>query len=181
MTSTPMEHSGMEHAGTPRTPSAAPNGGPAGWEQAAEMADRAGLEAGAKLGTARQGAATRMDTLAESARAASERLRGSELGPLSDYVDRMADGMQRFSGGLRERSGDELLQDVGRMARENPGLFVSSGIAIGFGLSRFAKAASPDRRSTQEMQDAGKAKNADDIVAVQMPSQRPIQRREICP
>lgn len=176
MTSTPMES-----AGPTRPSSAPPPGGPAAWEQAAGMADRAGLEAGARLGTARQGAATRMDTLAESARAASQRLRGSELDPLSSYIERMADGMQRMSGGLRERSGDELVQELGRLAREHPAVFLGGGVALGLGLSRFAKAASPQRRSTLEAQKATRKKNPDDIVAIQMPSQRPIPRREICP
>ena len=176
MSSTPMES-----AGTPR-PQPPPGGGSDGWENAASMADRAGLQAGEKLGTARQGAATRIDTLAESALAASERLRGSELGPLSNYVDRMADSMKRLSGGLRERSGDELVQELGRIARENPGLFVGGGVALGFGLTRFAKAHAPERRSQLEAEQGGRQKkNPEDIVAIEMPGQRPIPRREICP
>lgn len=176
MTSTPMGSAG------PTGPSSAPpGGGPAAWEQAAGIADRAGLEAGARLGTARQGAAMRMDTLAESARAASERLRGSELDPLSGYIERMAEGMQRLSGGLRERSGDELVHELGRMAREHPAMFLGGGVALGLGLSRFAKAASPQRRVELDAQKSARRKNPDDIVAIQMPSQRPIPRREICP
>ena len=174
MTSTPMES-----AGTSR-PQPPPGGGST-WENAAGMADRAGLQAGEKLGTARQGAATRIDTLADSARAASERLRGSELDPLSNYVDRMADSMKRLSGGLRERSGDELVQELGRLARENPGLFVSGGVALGFGLTRFAKAHAPQRRSELEAAHSRHKKNPEDIVAIEMPGQRPIPRREICP
>ena len=176
MTSTPMDS-----AGSSRPSSAPPPGGPAAWEQAAGMADRAGLEAGAKLGTARQGAATRMDTLADSARAASERLRGSELDPLSGYIERMADGMQRLSGGLRERSGDELVHELGRLAREHPAMFLSGGVALGMGLSRFAKAASPQRRSSLDAQKSARKKSPDDIVAIHMPAQRPLPRREIGP
>jgi hypothetical protein len=155
MTSATPDHG----AGSPGASQAPPSGGGAqGWDRAQDMAGRAGTEAGAKLGEARTRAAQGVDTLAESALAAAEKLRGSELGPLSGYVDQLAESMRRLSGGLRERSGDELVQEIGRLARENPGLFVTGGVALGFGLTRFAKAASPSRRASTS--SAGTSSNA---------------------
>ena len=136
-------------AGSPGASQAPPSGGGAqGWDRAHAMAGRAGMAAGAGLGEARTRTAQGVDTLADSALAAAEKLRGSELGPLSGYVDQLAESMRRLSGSLRDRSGDELMQEMGRLARENPGLFVTGGVALGFGLTRFAKAASPSRRAS---------------------------------
>ncbi len=48
--------------------------------------------------------------------------------------------MGRLSSDLREKSGDEILRDVNRLARQNPGMFVAGGLAVGFGLARLMKA-----------------------------------------
>lgn len=60
---------------------------------------------------------------------------------LSAYVREMADGIGSLSENLRHRSVDELVRDASKLAARNTGLFVLGSIAIGFGLSRFVKAA----------------------------------------
>jgi hypothetical protein len=45
---------------------------------------------------------------------------------------------------MRGKSAEEMLQQAGRLARENPALFVTGSVAVGFGLSRFLRASSPD-------------------------------------
>lgn len=107
---------------------------------AERLAEDAKTQTRAELDRARDTAARKAETLAESARAAADALGRDDIGHLSQYVSSMADGMTRFADGLRHKSGDEIARDIGRMARENPALFIAGGVAIGFGLSRFARA-----------------------------------------
>lgn len=107
---------------------------------AERLAEDAKTRTRAELDRARDTAARKAETLAESARAAADALGRDDIGHLSQYVSNMADGMTRFADGLRHKSGDEIARDIGRMARENPALFIAGGVAIGFGLSRFARA-----------------------------------------
>lgn len=92
------------------------------------------------LESTRQVAATTLETLAGGVRDAASALeRDGTAGNVPGYIMRMSDGMTRMASGLRERSGDDLIQEVGRIARENPALFMAGAIALGFGLTRFAK------------------------------------------
>lgn len=47
---------------------------------------------------------------------------------------------------MEHRSIDELSRDAMRLARNNPGLFIAGGIALGLALSRFIKATAPEHR-----------------------------------
>ena len=85
-------------------------------------------------------AAENLERLAEGAQAAASTLQHDDVGHLSEYVSDMATRMTTFSNTLRTSSGDEILRDVSRMARDNPALFLTGSVAIGFGLARFARA-----------------------------------------
>ena len=89
---------------------------------------------------ARHGAAGRVEGIAESIDAAASHLGQEDMTRLSGYVHDMAQSLAGFASDLRDKNGDEMLADVKRMARQNPALFLGSSVAIGFGLSRFARA-----------------------------------------
>ena len=110
---------------------------------AMNLGEQAQAEGKAGVEHLRATAAEKVDTLAGSMQAAASELRRDDVGHLSGYVADLANGMSRFSSGLRNKSGDEMLRDVGRLARENPALFITGSIAIGFGLARFARASDP--------------------------------------
>lgn len=93
-------------------------------------------------------AADNLERLAEGAQAAASTLQHDDVGHLSEYVSDMARRMTGFSSTLRTKSGDEILRDVSRVARENPALFVTGSVAIGFGLARFARAS--QKKAVQE-------------------------------
>jgi hypothetical protein len=97
----------------------------------------------------RETAAAQMDNLARSTTSAAEELQDKDTLGLSHYISGMAESLTDFAGNLRGKSADELLQQVGRLARENPALFVTGSIALGFGLSRFLKASSPDLTTSE--------------------------------
>lgn len=93
-------------------------------------------------------AADKLDTLADSVKAAASQLQGDDVGHLSGHIAEMADSMSQLSDGLRNKSVDEILHDVRQVARDNPTLFLAGSIALGFGLTRFARASAPaDDRS----------------------------------
>ena len=88
----------------------------------------------------RETAADEIEKVAHSAEAAARELEGEDTLGLSGYVSDMAQGMVRLADNLRGKSVDELFQDVNRLARDNPTLFIAGSVALGFGLTRFAKA-----------------------------------------
>lgn len=108
--------------------------------QLGEYAKAAGK---ARVQDTRESGAESLDKLAGSAEAAAARLRQDDVGHMSEYISKFASGMHRLSGDLREKSGDELLRDVSRMARENPALFMTGSVAIGLCIGRFARASRP--------------------------------------
>lgn len=110
----------------------------------------------------RDAAAENVDAMADSARAAADQLdHGGLGGELSDHITDLADGMSRFSAGLRDKSADEMIRDLRETARNHPAMFLAGSVALGFGISRFARASSrpetPDSRSSTRGQSAASA------------------------
>ena len=92
----------------------------------------------------RESAADNVDRIADSFDAAASELDGDQVGQLSGYVHQIADKLGGFSRELREKSGDDMLRQVSRLAKENPALFLTSSVLAGFALTRFARASRPD-------------------------------------
>jgi len=118
--------------------------------QAAEQVQQQGK---AHLDSYRGTAADELEKVAQRAKAAAAELEDQDRAGLSRYVSDMAQGMVRFADDLRGRNVDELVGDLNRMARNNPGLFIAGSIALGFGLTRFAKASG--RRAEQDYDRPG--------------------------
>lgn len=94
-------------------------------------------------------AADTMDQLAEATQAAAHELeQRSETAALSHYVTELAEGISNLSTSLRGKNADELISDASRLARNNPGLFLLGSVAVGFGLSRIAKANRPPQEDS---------------------------------
>lgn len=97
-------------------------------------------QASQKLDQNRERAADELDKIAHAARAAVSDLEEQQQDGLSNYVAEMASGIGTLANSLREKNMDDLIQEAKRIARNNPALFLAGSVAIGFGLSRFAKA-----------------------------------------
>lgn len=96
---------------------------------------------------ARKGAASRVEGVAGSIDAAASHLDEVDMGRMSGYVHDMAASLGGLADDLRSKSGDEMLHELNRFARQNPALFIGGSVAVGFGLSRFARASrSRDRQ-----------------------------------
>jgi hypothetical protein len=87
-----------------------------------------------------------VDDFADAVDSAASRLSELEHEGLADYAHHMASYLADVSDRLRAKSVDELADDVKRLADRNPALFVLGSVALGIGLSRFAKA-SREKRS----------------------------------
>jgi hypothetical protein len=59
---------------------------------------------------------------------------------LADVTSMLSQRLSTLAHDLETRSIDDLTQQARRLARENPGLFMAGGVAVGMALSRFFKA-----------------------------------------
>lgn len=109
-------------------------------QQASEMADQAKSAGREQLDRHRGTAAEEIEKLAQGARAAADELDQQHREGIAHYLGDMASAMSTFADDLRHKNADELIRDCTSMARRNPGLFLAGSVAIGFGLSRFARA-----------------------------------------
>lgn len=108
---------------------------------AEDLAGQARTEGQEQVQHYRNVAADKVDTLAGSIEAAAAELRGDhDVAQLSGHITDMANGLGRLADGLREKSTDQILRDVRQVARDNPTLFIAGSIAIGFAITRFARA-----------------------------------------
>jgi hypothetical protein len=105
-----------------------------------DFADKVRVEGREQVQHYRDAAADKLDTLASSVEAAAAELQDEDVAHLSGHISDMASSLGRLSDGLREKSADQILHDVRRVARENPTLFIAGSVAIGFGIARFARA-----------------------------------------
>src|SRR5690606_32496044 len=98
----------------------------------------------------RDSAAEQLEALAEGARAAGEQLGDQDVLGVSHYISDMAQSMGSLAEGLRGKSADQLLQQAGQLARDNPALFLAGSVAVGFGLSRLLRASASQARDPQD-------------------------------
>lgn len=70
-----------------------------------------------------------------------------ERAPVSRLVESAADGLERFSGALRNKDLDGLVNDVNSFARRQPVAFFGVALAAGFLAVRFLKASGEPRGS----------------------------------
>ena len=97
-----------------------------------------------QFGSYRDSAAEQIENLAKTASAAAEELQDKDTLGISHYISDIAESLSAFATSMRGKSAEEMLQQASRLARENPALFVTGSVAVGFGLSRFFRASSPD-------------------------------------
>lgn len=113
----------------------------------------------------RGAAADKVDSLADSARAAASELDdGGIEEQFSQQLDKLAKGMGNLSSAMRDKSGDEILRDVRRIAREHPGLFLTGSVALGIAASRFAGASSRSPGTGRSGDAARSSGNGGDAV-----------------
>ncbi|MCS6986785.1 MAG: hypothetical protein NZM40_05050 [Sphingomonadaceae bacterium] len=111
--------------------------------EAGEFVERTGEALGRAVEAGRTKAAGALHDLAEAVRtlAGKEPSEGSRVGELARKA---ADGLDRLSDVLKDRSFEELGQDVRRFVRERPGLAIGTAAVLGFALARLLKSGGED-------------------------------------
>jgi hypothetical protein len=109
--------------------------------EAARRAQDAGTE---RLEEGAGQAAEGVEHVADAVGAAASRLSEMEHEGLAEHANRLASWLSGMSEKLRNRSVDEIGNDVRRIAERNPALFLLGSVAVGVALARFAKASGRD-------------------------------------
>ena len=123
-------------------------------DEARRARDQAKSEGEAQFAHYRDSAVDEVEKVAHSANAAADAIRNQDdLGGLSSYVADIASNLGHFAESLRGKSAEDMLHEANRLARENPALFITGSVALGFGLTRFMRASVPDA----SVNDTGKA------------------------
>ena len=111
-------------------------------EEAARDATETGKQ---KLEAQGERAASGVDDFADAVESAASRLSELEHQGLADFANQLASSLSNMSNTLREKNVDDLAREVKNLARRNPAMFLLGSVAVGLGLSRFAKASSKRR------------------------------------
>lgn len=99
-------------------------------------------QASVQLDHYKDSAADQLENLAQNAQTAAQHMQGQDSLGLSRYVGDVAQQMTGLADNLRNKNAEQLLHEAGRLARDNPLLFLAGSIVLGLGLSRLLKASS---------------------------------------
>jgi hypothetical protein len=80
-----------------------------------------------------------MQSVSRAVQAGAEALRRDGHGDSAELVDRIADEINEAANALTSRDPRRLLEDVNRLARDNPATFLSLSLLAGFGGARVIK------------------------------------------
>jgi hypothetical protein len=105
--------------------------------------------AAAQLSTQKDLLSSGLGNVATAARQSTQHLRERQHDAIAQYVDRAADGLDRFSTRLRDRDVNQLMADVGRAAKKQPALFVGTAVALGVIAARLVQMRNARVRSSE--------------------------------
>jgi hypothetical protein len=103
------------------------------------------------LGEQQKVAASGLGDFAGALRKVAREMGDGRQAPMSRMVESAADGLERFSGSLREKDLNGLMRDVEGFARRQPVAFFGAALAAGFFAMRFLKAS--DSGSNRNLRD----------------------------
>jgi len=104
--------------------------------KASEAVDGAKADADQRLNDASKP----VDDFSQAVDAAAEQLSDQDRESLAGYARQLSGSIGELAENLQSKSIDDLANDAKALARNNPNGFLLGSIALGFGLSRFAKA-----------------------------------------
>jgi len=108
-------------------------------EKAVDAASRAAQSARSYAHQQKTLGAEQMRGVANAAHRAAEEVEG-QLPGVARSVHKAASRLDAASSSLREQSVEELIENFGSFAREQPALLFGGAVLAGFALSRFLKA-----------------------------------------
>lgn len=117
-------------------------------EQAQEKLDQAKTQAMSRLRDGKSRVAGQVGTVAHAFRSAGSELRGEDQARLAEFTETAAERVERMGRYIEEHSVGEMLDDVERLARRAPSLFLGGAFAMGLLGARFLKTS--ERRRQHE-------------------------------
>jgi len=93
----------------------------------------------AQLDTQKGHATAGLDAISQAVRQTTAHLRSDQHDTLAQYIDQVADQLDRLSSSVRQRSVNELMQDVRQLGQRQPALFIGGSFAVGLLAARFLK------------------------------------------
>jgi hypothetical protein len=132
------------------------------------LADQATTTAGAVMDQARGQAQSQAEgqrdrlagtlgSTASALRQTSQKLRDQEQDGVAQLVDSAAERMDGFARYLRERSITDLIGDVERFGRNEPGIFLTAAFGAGLFAARFLKSGGSKSGSTSGSQSSSRS------------------------
>lgn len=107
---------------------------------AGELCGTAGAKIKGAASSGKDKAAEGVHALADVARSAG----GKFDGKTQEYAERAADGLDRFSETLKQKSLDDMAADAKSFVKEHPAIAAGAAAVIGFALARFLKSSASD-------------------------------------
>jgi len=109
-------------------------------EQAGAVLNDAKEMARGKIAEQQQTAASSLGSFAQALRKSAQEMQGDgQQAGAARIAQTAADGLERFSGTLRNKDLDSMLRDAESLARRQPMLFFGAAVAAGFLAVRFLK------------------------------------------
>jgi hypothetical protein len=118
------------------------NNNPRAADQARGIANDTKETARAMLGEQQKAAASSIGDFAGALRKAARDMGDGRQAPMSRMLEGAADGLERFSGSLREKDLSGMVREVEGFARRQPVAFFGAALAAGFLAVRFLKSSS---------------------------------------
>jgi hypothetical protein len=87
-----------------------------------------------------------LGSLAGAVRGMTEPLRDRGQSAVADYVNKAADGMERFASTLRHKDIEDATRAVQQFARRQPALFLGAAFTAGMLAARFLKSSGDEQR-----------------------------------
>ena len=112
--------------------------------ESVQEATRAAKDAARTMvGEQQQAAASGLGDFATVLRKAARDMDGTGKSSVCRLAESAADGLEHFSGTLRNKDLNAIVHDVESFARRQPVAFLGAAVAVGFLASRFLKASAP--------------------------------------
>jgi hypothetical protein len=117
-------------------------------EQAGQLADQARTQVTSRISGQKDRAAEGLGSVAQALRHTGYQLRDQDQSGMTQYVDQVADQVERLSNYIKYNEVGDLVDDVERFARQQPALFIGGAFTLGLLAARFLKSSSSNRRSS---------------------------------
>jgi hypothetical protein len=120
-------------------------------ETSVPLVRRVREQVGQELTARKDQASEVIQGLAGMVRRIAKPLHDESLGPLGAYADEAAARLDRLAVGLRDRDVSELTDEVRRLARQRPAIYVAIGLVAGFAAARFLKSTKETRHRARKV------------------------------